>query len=40
VVFGGLEGLLTQWVLDPTAMDLEKASRQLIAMVERHVTPH
>lgn len=37
VIFGGLEGLLTQWVLDPSAMDLEKSARELIAMVERHV---
>ncbi len=37
VIFGGLEGLLTQWVLDPSAMDLERSSRELISMVERHV---
>ena len=37
VIFGALEGLVTQWVLDPGAMDLEKSSRQLVQMVERHV---
>jgi len=39
VIFGCLEGLLTQWVLDPAATNLSKTSRQLVEMVERHVSP-
>lgn len=38
VVFGALEGLMTQWVLDSGAMDLEKSARQLIEMVEKQVS--
>jgi AcrR family transcriptional regulator len=40
IIFGALEGLVTQWVLDPGAMDLDKSSRQLVQMVERHVAPN
>ncbi len=37
IVFGAIEGLLTQWVLEPGTMDLARASKQLIDMVERQV---
>ncbi len=39
IVFGAIEGLLTQWVLEPATMDLARASKQLIDMVERQVAP-
>ncbi len=39
IVFGAIEGLLTQWVLDPATTDLARASKQLIDMVERHISP-
>lgn len=39
IVFGAVEGLVTQWVIDPGAIDLVKASCELIEMVERHVSP-
>ena len=38
IIFGAIEGLLTQWVLEPHTMDLARASKQLIDMVERQVS--
>lgn len=39
IVSGAIEGLLTQWVLDPESTDLSRASKLLIEMVERQVVP-
>ncbi len=35
IISGAIEGLLTQWVLDPESTDLMRASQLLIDMVER-----
>jgi TetR/AcrR family fatty acid metabolism transcriptional regulator len=37
IVCGAIEGLLTQWVLDPDTTDLARAAKQLVEMVERQV---
>jgi len=37
IIFGAIEGLLTQWVLEPNATDLSRASKQLIDMIEHHI---
>jgi len=36
IIFGAIEGLLTQWVLEPETIDLERATKQLLDMFERH----
>jgi AcrR family transcriptional regulator len=36
IVFGAIEGLLTQWVLEPATIDLQRATRELTEMIERH----
>jgi len=36
IIFGAIEGLLTQWVLEPETIDLARATKQLIDMIERH----
>lgn len=37
VVFGALEGIMTQWVLDPKAVDLAGCAEELIAVAEQRV---
>lgn len=37
VTFGALEGLMTQWVLDPKAVDLSGGAEEIITIVEQRV---
>ena len=36
-IFGALEGVMLQWVLDEDALDLAQCAQELIRMAERHV---